>query len=1073
MDGTFNKNSSEAFFRPLQAPLNTTDNSFYSLGAAQSNDPSIRINKYDSNGILYDFGYPYDTVFNRSPPGRLVIVAGGQGPNSMAYSIDRLTWTTSTSGSSLLNTACYALAYDGFTWYAGGVDVSGFDYITVGNINRNILQSGNGRDWTTNLNASYYLSIECNAIATKDGLWVAGGYGIVPPIYYSAIFSYDGFTWFNAITVSNIILPGSVATIAQNNQIWLMGGGVNPFNQANPLYSLSYSYDGINWLPLIQGSSLIKTCYALCWSGALWNAGGNDIGGSSVLLYSRDGISWTSSTITGVIPNRIQALSWNGTVWTIGGQDASGLGRTFGYSYDGVNWTASPSTNVFPNRCKGITWDGAEWQAVGDGIATSLDGINWTLNSQGTNLLPQGSVVALNKALPFVAPRGTPPNVTGPLTILAGHSKYFGSTIAYSTDGITWTDLPTIGPQFNNMGDFTLAGIQGLSWNGTVWVAGFDQAYSGQPAPPTVGYSFDAITWSVATSASTIFNVGVNSITWCGDRFLALGGQGTIGVFIITLFATSPDGINWTQLPYNYNSTIDVYTKAVVYNGTIVLCCGHNIGNTTPASILYSYDCGTTWNYSVSAISLFPYACNSIQWNGTLWVGAGFDYSFTTIMGYSYDGINWNQGILHDTPYSIQGNSIAWNGSMFVMGSSYHFSVQTIYLHYSYDGINWYPASFVERTLGLPPPQIFSVAWTGSLWVATGYLTTPDSGLTFTDSAVMYSYNGVSWYVSQSGQNELSVGFVVASNLVNPFAGNKLPPTVYNQGVDTSGGYVAYTSNVNNLYKSNFVYLDEQNGVLNINQTTQTYSDLNNQAIKSVLEISGGAITVNTGSSIPGVYLTSSQNADSGGRIELYDASNQYGWRINNNATYSGQNRFQITSYAQPNQPKLIMDIEPQANFIPVAIGDIVKINPPGNDYYSLAVTGNVQIMNTFRVNGVKQFQIDHPNPALKDTHYLRHCCLEGPTRGDTLYKWILRTQNKTCVQALPSYSPYLNENWQFMVSPTNSFGSGHIRLSEDETSFTLSVSEEGTYYVLGIATRKDRDSLEFDNLGTEFEKSN
>jgi hypothetical protein len=87
MDGTFDPNNSQLFFRPLQAPLNTIDNSFYSLGAAQSNDPSLRINKYSSNGQLDRFGYLYDTQFNPLPPGQSLLLAGGSIPFIIVYFI--------------------------------------------------------------------------------------------------------------------------------------------------------------------------------------------------------------------------------------------------------------------------------------------------------------------------------------------------------------------------------------------------------------------------------------------------------------------------------------------------------------------------------------------------------------------------------------------------------------------------------------------------------------------------------------------------------------------------------------------------------------------------------------------------------------------------------------------------------------------------------------------------------------------------------------------------------------------------------------------------------------------------
>jgi hypothetical protein len=64
-----------------------------------------------------------------------------------------------------------------------------------------------------------------------------------------------------------------------------------------------------------------------------------------------------------------------------------------------------------------------------------------------------------------------------------------------------------------------------------------------------------------------------------------------------------------------------------------------------------------------------------------------------------------------------------------------------------------------------------------------------------------------------------------------------------------------------------------------------------------------------------------------------------------------------------------------------------------------------------------------------------------------------------------------LNEHWQFFVSPKDSFNSGYVILSEDETFFTLYASEDGTYSVVGVATRKDKAALAFDEKGVELLK--
>jgi hypothetical protein len=395
---------------------------------------------------------------------------------------------------------------------------------------------------------------------------------------------------------------------------------------------------------------------------------------------------------------------------------------------------------------------------------------------------------------------------------------------------------------------------------------------------------------------------------------------------------------------------------------------------------------------------------------------------------------------------------MAWNGSLFVCGNS---DRGDTCIGYSYDGITWYPADYIPIS---PIPRITSVIWTGTLWVATGVIVSTNVGI------VLYSYNGTVWHDSANGTLVVTNGGnVVATNRVNPYNGNTLPPPVYNQGITVPNGYGILTSNANNLYKSSVLYMDETNGRIGINQITQTYTDVNGDPISAALEISGGGITVTTTSAIPGLYLTSSNStgSGSGGRIELNDTLNGFGWRIDNNA--NNFNHLEITAFVVGSDPLQVMDMRPDTGTI--------GIGGANDSTYRLKVYGDVNVTGTFSISGTKSFLIDHPNPALSDTHYLRYCCVEGPTRGDNLYRWTLTTTDKTCSQSLPSYSPYLNENWQFFVSAKDSFGTGYVILSEDETNFTLHLSEEGTYNVVGVATRKDKGALSFDEKGVEFLK--
>ena len=1009
MDGTFDPNNSQLFFRPLQAPLNTTDNSFYSLGAAQSNDPSLRINKYDSNGQFERFGYLYDTEFNIPPPGKFIIVAGGAAPNTLVYSQDRVFWSVSPNGASYLTTSCLAIAYDGFTWVAGGIGT------------RNVVYSSNGQNWLDISGASNILIGQCSAIATNGDLWIAGGKGSVN---CAICFSYDLITWYNTSTdILSIFGQGTVACIAYNGSLWLAGGSYVTGVISIP-YPLALSTDGIYWTEL---NVPLTECYSLCWNGSLWLAGGN-YSGSAQILYSIDGDDWNVAALNGTITSSVRAIAWNGTVLVAGGYDAAGLANTLAYSYNGIDWLAAMSP-VFPSLCSGIMWDGITWQAVGEGgIATSPDGFTWTLNVEGSTILPTGYAIAVNRILPLVAPGEPLPSATSPLTLVGGLDDITGTTIAYSTDGITWKSSQQVASVFGN------ADVNALCWNGRLWVGGFNTG--GYPGLyPTVGYSYDGVIWNRSTSGSAICTDKVISIAWGVDKFIALGDNGSDSFLI-----QSSDGITWTNIATAPANLDDTYEE-IQYNGTLWVLTNLN-------NLYYSYD-GNTWVASASGTAIFDSGSNPLVWNGRLWVVGGVNSVDGNVVGYSPDGINWLEGTLTYTSGLLY--SMAWNGTLFICGSEG--TGGTTCLGYSYDGITWYQADYVPIT---PAPVIRSVTWTGSLWVATGV----SAGL----GIVLYSYNGTVWHNSANGSFVVTDGgIVVASNRVNPYNGNTLPPPVLNQGITVPNGYGILTSNANNLYKSSMLYLDQTNGLLGINQESETYQDLVGSNIRAALEISGGGITVNTyrSDAVPGLYLTANNIASgSAGRIELNDVNNGSGWRIDNNTT--GFNRLKIQSKESTDTIKLVMDMRNDIQHVGIGV--------EADGDYRLNVQGDVLVTGTWTA-GVKSFLIDHPNPALKDTHSLRHCCVEGPTRGETLNRWMLTTSNCSCIQALPSYSPYLNENWQFFVSAKDSFGTGYVILSEDETSFTLYTSDDGTYSIVGVATRKDKAALAFDEKGVEFLK--
>ena len=103
----------------------------------------------------------------------------------------------------------------------------------------------------------------------------------------------------------------------------------------------------------------------------------------------------------------------------------------------------------------------------------------------------------------------------------------------------------------------------------------------------------------------------------------------------------------------------------------------------------------------------------------------------------------------------------------------------------------------------------------------------------------------------------------------------------------------------------------------------------------------------------------------------------------------------------------------------------------------------------------IKLFNIKHPDPVKAQAGWrLKHACVEGPTAGDTLSRYVVETQNNTAEIVLPDYFKFLNENVQVWVSPVQHFGVAYGELIENKVVITANL--DGKYNVLIVGTRKD-----------------
>jgi hypothetical protein len=256
---------------------------------------------------------------------------------------------------------------------------------------------------------------------------------------------------------------------------------------------IAYSSDGVNWTratldPFTRTDSYIN---GVAWGGGKFVA----VGFNNTITSSPDGIDWTNGTFTG----SLSGIAWGGTA---GNEKfvAVGLYGVITSSPNGVDWTPV-SNSTFTGHINGIAWGGGKWVAVGDDgkMAYSTDnGATWTQVSPS----PFGSSDQIDAAA-------------------WGNGKWVaagGDTIAYSSDGETWTKVN------NHPFSSSSSSIQSIAWGGGKWIAaGSGGILSGQMA-----YSSNGETWTAATGMPLVPYFSIAGIVYGGaagnKRFVAAGG---------------------------------------------------------------------------------------------------------------------------------------------------------------------------------------------------------------------------------------------------------------------------------------------------------------------------------------------------------------------------------------------------------------------------------------------------------------------------------------------------------------------------------------------------------------------
>jgi hypothetical protein len=250
--------------------------------------------------------------------------------------------------------------------------------------------------------------------------------------------------------------------------------------------------------------------------------------------------------------------------------------------------------------------------------------------------------------------------------------------------------------------------------------------------PVSLGYSYDGITWTASTNGS-LYLTNCNCVVWNGSLWLAGGGNATMIIY-------STDGMFWNRA----DSAVAIFTgtsvRSIAWNGYMWVAIGGN------QKIAYSYN-GISWT---SGTGVVPVDIYSLAWNGSFWIVVGTTGTGTTTVSRSYDGINWAAGsgtssslvsvasrrVLPNLGTLIPSKTVpVVTENMMVLVGYYPTSIQ-----YSYDGLTWNVSQSGSARFNIISYYANCVAWNGTLWLVGGAGTT----------RMMYSTDGINWTVSAS-----------------------------------------------------------------------------------------------------------------------------------------------------------------------------------------------------------------------------------------------------------------------------------------------------------------------------------
>ena len=512
--------------------------------------------------------------------GKFVAVA--QNTNIMAYSTDGINWT---QGNMPSNGYWYSVCY-------------GNDKFVAVTYTTNIMAySTDGISWTKGNMPS---SRQWTSVCYGNGKYVAVAYS-------SNIMAYstDGISW----TQGNMPSSQLWTSVCYGNGKYIaVASGLNPTN------IMAYSTNGINWTQGTMPSS--QRWSSVCYGNGKFVAVADN---TTTMAYSTDGISWTNGTMP---TNQVwESICYGNDKYVAVAYDS----RNMAYSTDGISWTngTMPSRQIWKSVCYG----NGKYVAVASNTT-----IAYLPDSEFDLLKFKESSVSASSSRTLQS-------------VCYGNGKYVAvvynsTTMAYSTDGISWTE-----------------GTMPISRQWFSVCYGNDKFVAVALGTNIMAYSTDGISWTQGTILSS--SRTWRSVCYGNDKYIAVA-------YDTTTMAYSTDGISWTQ----GNMPISQQWSSVCYGNDKFVA----IANNSTTTMAYSTD-GISWTEGTMP--------RNRQWFSVCYGNDKFVAvaSPSTTMAYSTDGISWTEGTM---PSSQRWQSVCYGNGKYVA------VVRNSNIYgYSTDGINW------------------------------------------------------------------------------------------------------------------------------------------------------------------------------------------------------------------------------------------------------------------------------------------------------------------------------------------------------------------------------------------------